>query len=234
MSKIGIITYDHPHRKTQDLVYKLLLNGYSDLHLIVLPWEDRKPFIPIFQHRPSNCVDIPIDKLCDCLGIQFTNTITTAGMFDVLQVEAFDHILIGGAGILHSDFAEDFDIINSHPGYLPNVRGLDALKWAIYDGQPIGVTTHYISENTDEGDLIAQCIIPVFFEDTFHSVAQRLYEAEIEMLACSINVLETERAPYTNLADPQYKAHKRMSHHDEMIMMERFEAIRKKSKSHRG
>ena len=34
------------------------------------------------------------------------------------------------------------------------MRGLDSLKWAIFEGKPIGVTTHIISEETDTGWLI--------------------------------------------------------------------------------
>ena len=60
---IGIITYDTPHRKTQDLVTKLILNGYSKLHLIVIPWVERKNFQPIFKHRPSKCVKISVEEL---------------------------------------------------------------------------------------------------------------------------------------------------------------------------
>ena len=52
-------------------------------------------------------------------------------------------------------------IINSHPGYLPNLKGIDAIKWAIYGHQPIGVSTHYISEKADEGELIERVIVPV-------------------------------------------------------------------------
>jgi len=48
---IGIITYDTPHRKTQDLVTSLMLSGYSELHLIVLPWAERINFQPIYKHR---------------------------------------------------------------------------------------------------------------------------------------------------------------------------------------
>ena len=63
-------------------------------------------------------------------------------------------ILIGGAGILPKEIIDNVNIINSHPAYLPSVRGLDALKWAIYNDMPIGVTSHIISEEADSGFLI--------------------------------------------------------------------------------
>jgi hypothetical protein len=54
--QIGIITYDHPHRKTQDLICRLILMGYSNIELIVLPWVDRKNHVPLYQHRPIDAV----------------------------------------------------------------------------------------------------------------------------------------------------------------------------------
>ncbi len=229
---IGIITYDKPHRKTQDLVTKLLLNGYNDLHLIVIPWIDRKNFIPIFKHRPTNCVEIGPEELSKRLNLKFTR-LDIKDLHPFFSNNSFDHIIIGGAGILPNNLAKDFKIINGHPGYLPNVRGLDALKWAIFNGQPIGVTTHYISDKADEGELIERRIIPIYFEDSFHSVANRVYETEIEMLVNSIYIIENNLASLESLTDERYIANRRMSHHNEIIMINRFEEIRKKSKSHR-
>ena len=46
-------------------------------------------------------------------------------------------MLIGGAGILPKKLVNSMKIINSHPAYLPYVRGLDSLKWAIYGNNHI-------------------------------------------------------------------------------------------------
>jgi len=134
--------------------------------------------------------------------------------------------------LLPKELAINHKIINSHPGYLPNVKGLDALKWAIYQGQPIGVTTHYISDKADEGILIERKIIPVFFEDSFHSLAYRVYETEIEMLVNSIKLIDNNQFENESLDDNRYVANKRMPHNLEIIMMNRFEEIRKKSSSY--
>jgi len=107
------------------------------------------------------------------------------------------------------------------------------LKWAIYQGQPIGVTTHYISDKADEGVLIERRIIPIFFEDTFYSLAYRVYETEIEMLVNSIKLVDNNQFANEPLDDNRYVANKRMPHHLEIIMINRFEEIRKKSSSHR-
>ena len=227
---IAIITYDSPHRKTQDLILKLILNGHSNIHLVVIPWTERKSFLPIFKHRPSKKVSITIDEMCERLNL-LSSRIDIEKLDDYFFKNKFDHIIIGGAGILPENLAKNHKVINSHPGYLPNMKGLDAFKWAIYHGQPIGATTHYISDKADEGNLIEKMIVPIYFEDTFHSVAYRIYETEIEMLVNSINQIENENATLESLADNRYVANRRMPHHLEIIMMNKFEEIRKKSNS---
>jgi len=60
---------------------------------------------------------------------------------------------------------------------------LDALKWAIYLDKKIGVTLHIIDENADGGYRIKEEIIPLYPSDTFHSIAYRQYECEINLLS---------------------------------------------------
>lgn len=170
-------------------------------------------------------MSVSIDELAERLILGITRVDDLDAFLDEKK---FDHVLIGGAPII----SDKHKIINSHPGYLPNVRGLDALKWGIYSGQPIGVTTHYISSEADAGQLIERRIVPVYFEDTFHAVAQRVYETEIEMLVNTIGI--AKNASLESLEDNRYPVHKRMPHHLEMIMMQRFEERRKKSPSWRS
>jgi phosphoribosylglycinamide formyltransferase-1 len=228
---IGIITYDAPHKKTQDLVYQLILKGHKDLHIVATPWVERKNFVPIYRHRPGKAIDTSLDQLCDQLSIGLSRQ-PMESLPDFLNQKKFDHILIAGAGILPESLAQAFKIINTHPGYLPYVKGLDAFKWAILQGHPIGVTTHYISEKADEGLLIQKKTVPVYFEDTFHSVAYRQYEMEIEMLADAVKIVEGHPT-LEDLADDQYAANRRMPHHLEIKMMMKFEQLRAKAPSFR-
>lgn len=227
---IAVITYDAPHRKTQDVVFKLILNGYRDIQLVVLPWVKRKNFQAIYSHRPSSKVQLTIEQLAQRMHIQFER-VSVDNLHTYFGQHSFDHILIAGAGLLPDVFAMNHKIINAHPGYLPNSKGLDAFKWAIYQGQPLGVTSHYISEKADEGKLIDKKIIPVYAEDSFHSLAYRIYETEIEMLVDSISRIEKNEASLASLADDVFEATRRMPNRLEPEMMERFEKIRAASKS---
>lgn len=98
--------------------------------------------------------------------------------------------LLCGAGILENEFVRCHRIINSHPGYIPLARGLDAYKWSIYYDIPIGVTTQFLGDVVDAGEIIEQREIKVGEYDTFHSVAQRIYENEIDMLVGAIELAD--------------------------------------------
>jgi len=227
---IGILTYDVPHRKTQDLIRTLLFRGVAELHIIATPFIERKNFQPLFVHRPTKAVQVNLDEMCKNLAIRLTK-IEVQDLNKFFDEQKFDHILIGGAGILPEELVVNHKIINAHPGYLPLVRGLDALKWAIFNEKPIGVTSHFISEKADEGDLIERKLVPLYFEDTFHSFAYRQYEMEIALLANSIDLVKN-KTDFELLQDESSIVNRRMPHHLELIMMNKFEELRKKAPSY--
>ena len=77
------------------------------------------------------------------------------------KIKKEDFVLIGGAGIIKKELADSKRIINSHPAYLPYVRGLDSMKWSILNDKPLGVTSHIISEEADQGWLIKRLFVPL-------------------------------------------------------------------------
>ena len=215
---IYVLTYNAPHRKTQDLLLRLKVRGYDDINVLATPWEERKNFKPLIPHRKFNTLDITPSDLCKKLGYTFDEI-----EVDDLHNSENGWILIGGAGILPEDVVNSGRVINSHPAYLPYVRGLDSLKWAIYYGKPIGVTTHIISEDCDAGKLIRQKLVSLYSWDTFHSVAQRQYEMEIDMLVDSIEDVKTSKLK--ELSTTESTPHRRMSHMNEVRLMKRFQQI---------
>ena len=227
---IAIITYDRAHRKTQDTITKLLIRGYSSLTVIATPWEERKKFIPLFSHRPSNCEDIQLDTLCKNLSVT-CEKMKVEELSNYFSEKKFNHILIAGAGLLPDELVLSHNIINSHPGYLPFSKGLDSFKWAVYNGMPLGATVHYVTNTADEGTLIHQELINVEFTDTFHSVANRIYELEVKLLVDSIDLLEGGLSANTSLSNANYAATRRMPHRIEVAMMARFEALRLRSQN---
>jgi len=217
---IAILTYDYPHRKTQDIVFRLIAYGYSDLILIATPYDVRKQHNPIYQHRPQEVINVYPELLACRMGIDFVRC-EISGLDSILKLYNPETIMIGGAGILPAELAKNHRIINSHPAYLPFVRGLDGLKWAIYEGKPIGVTTHIISGDVDLGRIIERRLVSLLPNDTFHSVAFRQYWIEIEMLCDSVNYIGHGEA----ITEPYGEANRRMDKATEIEMMRRFKKM---------
>jgi len=64
--------------------------------------------------------------------------------------------------------------INIHPSLLPKYRGPSPAHWVLQNRDSItGLTSHYIDENLDTGDIIYQVKIPVGTEDTVDSIIER-------------------------------------------------------------
>ena len=210
--KIGLITYNKPHRKTYDLACMLKMEGYKVV-LLMVPFDERKERTPLIKHRPEGYCANPRQ-----ISAQFDWDINE------YRKSKCDVYLVGGCGVIPG-----LKALNAHPGFLPHVRGLDALKWAIYHGLPIGVTVHETTDEPDKGPIYARRIIPLYFEDTFHSFAYRTYQIEIEMLVASIDYAPFEvNDELTSFEDI---VHKRMPAYKERIMLEKFEALRRNSKS---
>lgn len=73
--------------------------------------------------------------------------------------------------------------INVHTGLLPQYRGPNPIQWAILNRESeTGVTLHYMNEEIDCGDVIAQRTVPILFEDTWRDVQARLMESTESIL----------------------------------------------------
>lgn len=221
MKKIAVLTYPIKHRKTFDLLSLLKANGYNDVVVYAIPFHYQKKKFPIFQHRPEMNYDIPELKEI-CLNLEYRYI---AGQLEDFEIGQERIVLVAGAGILPDEFVKTHIIINAHPGYIPNCRGLDAFKWAIIDDEPIGVTTHLIGEYVDAGLVIERRKIEVYSSDTFHALAHRVYENEVSML---VEAIRKYGECSLKMIDPgDYKVHKRMQENIEKGLMDKFEKYKK-------
>jgi methionyl-tRNA formyltransferase len=86
--------------------------------------------------------------------------------------------------------------INLHPSLLPRWRGADPIRWTILEGdEKTGVTIHYASEKMDAGDIILQREMPVFPDDTYASLGERLFREGTRLLLTAIELIKEGKAP---------------------------------------
>ena len=164
---IGVLTYNIPHRKTYDTLCLLKARGYKDVIVFGTSLHYKKRFKPLYEHRPQLINQIfSIEEFCKNLNYKYK----LIDSFLEIDLKEDTRILVCGAGLLPDSFVKKYKVINSHPGYIPEVRGLDSLKWAIILKKKIGVTTHLIGDEVDAGYIIEQKEVPVYENDTFHAI----------------------------------------------------------------
>ncbi len=72
-------------------------------------------------------------------------------------------------------------VVNLHPSLLPYNRGEHPNIWSIVDRTPAGVSLHYVNEELDAGDLIAQQEVPIEPTDTGASLYRKLERAAVAL-----------------------------------------------------
>ena len=218
MKTIGIISYQTPHRKTEQMV----LNLAERYHLTVygLPFVPRPPRRVLFQHRPDQAQAADPAELCAAVGADYVPLESDT------QIDNGCDIYLAAAGkLLSGECLRGKRVLNAHPGIIPAVRGLDAFRWAIYDGQPVGVTLHFIDERIDEGTVVSVIQTPVFSNDTLSSFAKRHYEREIWQLCHFEHLLAHGRNPFSDA--PRGESRRRMKRELEETLEERFLTYKK-------
>ena len=81
--------------------------------------------------------------------------------------------------------------INVHGSLLPQYRGAAPINWAIMNGETeTGVTTFRLKHQIDTGNILLQSKTPIFKEDNFSTVYQRLMLMGAELLVNTLRQLE--------------------------------------------
>ena len=218
---IHVLTYTTPHRKTYDVLCLLKARGYGEVSVWALPMSYVKKYKPTVPHRPDF---VPVDSQAYILNIGYTYT-EIEKYDDIPPTEKHEIFLLCGGGILPEEFSASRTIINSHGGYIPCARGLDSFKWAIYQGLPLGVTTHIIGKEVDAGEVIERRELAVEETDTFHTTAQRAYELEICML---VDAIEKNGCAHTYIKG-ESEPFRRMPHDLERELYSKFEIYKRSS-----
>ena len=61
--------------------------------------------------------------------------------------------------------------VNFHPSLLPRCRGANPIYWAIAVGEKeTGVSAHFMTQDLDAGDIVAQIPVPIAEEDDYSSL----------------------------------------------------------------
>ncbi len=86
--------------------------------------------------------------------------------------------------------------VNLHASLLPKYRGAAPIQWAIIRGErETGVTTFFIEERVDTGDMILQEKIAIGEEETAGELSKRLAELGAVVLRRTVDLIAEGKAP---------------------------------------
>lgn len=213
--KIGIITYDIPHLKTQEIIYRLHKKGYK-ISIFITRFKKIKKRLTLYNHRPNQFFGLNPYELSKKLKIK------NYKLNDIKKFEDIKYFLVGGCGIIKKRYIVKDKIINCHPGLIPLTRGLDSFKWSILNNNPIGNSLHFIDESIDNGKIISHKLTPIFKNDYFETLSNRHYKMEIDML---VNFEKYLKKPII-FKFKQKEPKKRMPISEEKKLLEKFNKIK--------
>ena len=105
---------------------------------------------------------------------------------DLIVVVAFGKIL--PQSVL--DFPK-YGCINVHGSLLPEYRGAAPMQRAVIDGKTVtGITTMYMADGIDTGDMLLKYELPIGENDNFEDIHDRLAECGADLLIKTVEGLE--------------------------------------------
>ena len=110
---------------------------------------------------------------------------TEAQLVKILRDSGVELVVLAGfMRVLHEPMLKAFPrrIINIHPSLLPKFPGLEAWKQALIAGETVtGCTVHYVDEQIDHGQILAQKEVRILPNDTAENLHARIQQIEHEL-----------------------------------------------------
>lgn len=124
-----------------------------------------------------------------------------------------DLIVICSSGIISQKIIDipKIGIVSGHPGWLPDFRGWDALRWAILKDGIKGVTIHFIDKGIDTGDLILQEKIDASNFLNFNQIFNFALNLRLELYVKAISLINDGKYPRIKQIKKEGSLYKRMS-----------------------
>jgi len=111
-------------------------------------------------------------------------------LVEILQQNAIDWVILAGyMRVVKEPLLQAFPgrVINIHPSLLPAFKGLRAWEQALAAGvQETGCTVHFVNQDIDAGEVIAQKRVPVHADDTPETLHARIQTAEHELFPVAL------------------------------------------------
>ncbi len=221
-----LFIYDFPHKKTQDFIFRLVVEGYKINYCIAAPWKKLNINPPTVRVDQKHAGLIHPRTICKQLGIKyFSLDHDGKETSEIIRKNPVDLYIIAGARILSKKIIKACGdkILNIHPGLLPDVRGLDTFFWSILSDKPLGISAHFITSKIDSGLLIYKERLKLYEDDTPSDVTLRLLEYQTDILIKTLNILKKKNMKdLENLSEVKSIYNTKMNAKEEKLALSQF------------
>lgn len=124
----------------------------------------------------------PVKVFAESVGIPVYQpaTLKNGAFADILKELNPELIVVVAYGKILPAYVLDYPVhgcINVHGSLLPALRGAAPMQRAIMEGHPVtGITTMYMAEGLDTGDMLLKAEVAITEDDNFESVHDKLAE----------------------------------------------------------
>ncbi|MGC1310346.1 MAG: formyltransferase family protein [Phormidesmis sp.] len=126
---------------------------------------------------PYPSFDGQAEKIVRCQNIN------DAAVASALSDPSIEKIVLAQSGIVRKSILNLGKwIINAHPGKIPRFRGVDVVRWALLQRQPITVTLHLVDAGIDTGYILAEQALVILPSDTPEKVVERSVVRSLDLL----------------------------------------------------
>ncbi len=77
-------------------------------------------------------------------------------------------------------------VLNCHPGILPSYRGCTCVEWSIFNGDPVGASSHLMTPGIDDGPLLKSQILVVKPFESYEQVRTKMMTHQAKLLVVSL------------------------------------------------
>lgn len=83
-------------------------------------------------------------------------------------------------------------VVNVHPGLLPKYRGCTAVEWALYNGDKVGNTAHFMDSGYDTGPIIASECYELPRGANYQNVRTMVYENGCVLAGKVLSIIQND------------------------------------------
>ena len=227
--KLGLLcTIDGPLLRF--FVESLLDAGYENIYLIADYKGFSKDDLSRFEDRTNNFFCSRKLTLGDFAGFKipvfFVNSHNDEECIALISSIGIDLLLnVGTPRKLSKIFLQHTgcDVLNVHPGVLPDYRGASCVEWAILNDDPIGNSAHFMVEEYDAGPIIRVESYQFELGSSYADIRTKVYICAIRLMTESVGLVFKGGLSSQNMAPQKVdiEPYSPISSEDMLIVLER-------------